>query len=105
MANPDARGNPCSSTSAAARDAAEQALHKLMSFTEPPLADLEAAMQADPGWLLPPVMKAGFLLSLTEPGLRPEAQALLTQARLLSQAATAREKTHLEATQAVLDGF
>ncbi|MCY7315432.1 MAG: tetratricopeptide repeat protein [Rubrivivax sp.] len=104
MAHPDARGNPCSSTSAAARDAAEQALHKLMSFTEPPLADLEAAMQADPGWLLPPVMKAGFLLSLTEPGLRPEAQALLTQARILSQAATAREKTHLEATQAVLDG-
>ena len=104
MAHPDARGNPCSSASSAARDAAERALLQMMSFTEPPLAALDAAMQADPDWLLPPVMKAGFLLSLTDPALRTEAQALLGPAHERASAATAREKTHLEATQAVLDG-
>ena len=104
MAHPDARGNPCSSASPTARDAAEMALWRLMSFYEPPLADLDNAMQADPGWALPHVMKAGFLLSLTEPGLLGEAEAHLSQARALVAHATVREKAHLEATQFVLEG-
>ena len=104
MAHTDARGNPCSSASPAARDAAEQALWRMMSFYEPPLADLDAAMQADPGWSLPHVMKAGFLLSLTEPGLLSEADAHLSHARALQAHATPREKAHLEATQYVLEG-
>jgi tetratricopeptide (TPR) repeat protein len=104
MAHPDARGNPCSSASAAARDAAEQALWRMMSFYEPPLADLDAAMAADPAWALPHLMKAGFLLSLTEPTLLAEADAHLSHARALAAQATPREKAHLEATQAVLEG-
>ena len=50
---------------------------RMMSFYDPPLADLDAASAADPGWALPHVMKAGFLLSLTEPALVPEAAAHL----------------------------
>ena len=69
MSHADPRGNPTGSASAAARDAAEQALWRMMSFYDTPLADLDAAIAADPGWALPHVMKAGFLLSLTEPGL------------------------------------
>ncbi len=76
----------------------------MMSFYDPPLADLDAAMQADPGWAMPHVMKAGFLLSLTEPALQREADTHLSHARTLAQHATAREKAHLEAVQAVLDG-
>lgn len=104
MAHPDARGNPCSSASAAARDAAEQALWRLMSFYEPPLEDLDAAMAADPGWALPHVIKAGFLTSLTEPSLLSEADAHLSHARALIAQGTAREKAHLEAVQATLEG-
>ena len=104
MAHPDVRGNPCSSQHAAARDAAEQALWRMMSFFDTPLADLDAASQADPGWMLPHVMKAGFLLSLTEPSLLPDAQAHLHQAQALLGHATTREKAHLDAVQAVQDG-
>jgi hypothetical protein len=104
MAHPDARGNPCSSASSAARDAAEQALWRMMSFYDTPLEDLDAAMAADPGWALPHVMKAGFLTSLTEPGLLAEADAHLSHARALLQHATPREKAHLEAVQATLEG-
>lgn len=104
MSHPDIRGNPCSSSHAAARDAAEQALWRMMSFYDPPLADLDAAMAADPAWCLPHVMKAGFLLSLTEASLLTEADAHLSHARALASHATAREKAHLEATQAVLEG-
>ena len=76
----------------------------MMSFYDPPLADLDVAIQADPGWAMPHVMKAGFLLSLTEPALLCEAEAHLSHARALAQHATARETAHLEAVQAVLDG-
>ena len=40
-----------------------------MSFYDTPIADLDAAIAADPGWSLPHTMKAGFLASLTEPAL------------------------------------
>ena len=104
MSPRDVRGNPCSSGQAAARDAAERALWRMMSFYDTPLADLDAATAADPGWALPHIMRAGFLLSLTEPGLAAEAEASLGQAAALAQHATAREKAHLLAVQATLDG-
>jgi hypothetical protein len=104
MAHPDVRGNPCSSASAAARAAAEHALHLMMVFDEPPVAALDSAMAADPGWCLPHVMKAGFLLSLTEPTLLSEADAHLSHARALAAQATPRERGHLDAQQRVLEG-
>jgi hypothetical protein len=104
MGHPDVRGNPCSTASADARDAAERALGHVMAFYEPPLAALDEAMTADPGWCLPHLMKAGFLLSLTEPGLLAEARDELAQAHERSAHATARELAHLEATQRVLEG-
>ncbi len=104
MGHRDIRGNPCSSASASAREAADRALWRMMAFYDTPLADLDEAAAADPGWCLPPLMKAGFLLSLTEPGLQAEAAAHLAQARALAGEATPRERAHLEATQRVLDG-
>lgn len=104
MSHADPRGNPCGSASAAAREAAESALWRMMSFYDTPLADLDRAMAADPGWALPHVMKAGFLLSLTEPGMQREADAHLAQARALSKDAPARERGHHEAVQLVLEG-
>ena len=65
----DPRGNPVTTASAAALDASERALWRMMSFYGTPLDDLDAAIAADPAWLLPRLMKAGFLLSLTEPSL------------------------------------
>ena len=54
-----------------------------MSLYEPPLADLDTALPADLGWAPPHIMKAGFLLSLTEPRLLSEANAHLSHARVL----------------------
>jgi hypothetical protein len=104
MASPDPRGNPCGTRNAAARDAAESALWRMMSFYDTPLADLDAASAHDPGWALPHVMRAGFLLSLTEPSLLAEAGQHLQRARDLTDGAPARERAHLEAVQATLDG-
>lgn len=105
MTQHDARGLPVGSRSAAARAAVDVALWRMVSFYDTPLADLDAAIAADPGWALPHTMKAGYLASLTEASLLPEAATHLGAARTLTSAQTpARERTHLEATQLVLEG-
>jgi tetratricopeptide (TPR) repeat protein len=104
MASPDPRGNPCGTRNAAARDAAESALWRMMSFYDTPLSDLDTASAHDPGWALPHVMRAGFLLSLTEASMLGQAQQHLQAARECSAGAPARERAHLEAVQAVAEG-
>ncbi len=104
MAFHDLRGNPSGSGLASARDAVECALWRMMSFYDTPLADLDTAIAADPGWALPHTMKAGFLLSLTEPSLHAEAAAHLAQAATRLDGAPVAERIHFEAVQAVLDG-
>ncbi|MEO8082105.1 MAG: tetratricopeptide repeat protein [Caldimonas sp.] len=100
----DARGNPVSTASAAALDASEQALWRMMSFYGTPIDDLDAAIAADAHWMLPRLMKAGFLLSLTEPSLHDDARKLLGDAEPLLAIATRRELDHLSALQALAEG-
>jgi hypothetical protein len=102
----DLRGNPISTHSSAAADAAERALWRMMSFYGTPIDDLDAAEQADPAWPLPALMKAGFLLSLTEASLLDDARALLARAQALLGAgqAQARERGHLHALQTLAAG-
>ena len=100
----DARGLALATTAADAAAAVEQALWRMMSFYDVPMADLDRAAAADPGWALPPVMKAGFLLSLTEPSLAAEARQHLDAARPLLTHAGARERLHFAAVEAVAEG-
>ena len=90
----DARDCPVSTASAAALAHAEQALWRTVAFYGDTLADLDAAIAADPGWGLARIAKADFLLTLTEPALRPEACALLDAAEPLMAHANARERGH-----------
>jgi hypothetical protein len=94
----DQRGNPVGTRSQAALAHAEVALWRMCSFFDVPLPDLEAASAEDPQWLLPHVLRAAFLLSLTEPALLPDARAALEQADLCAAGATPRERAHLAAT-------
>jgi len=104
MTRRDARDNPVSTGSAAALAASEKALWRMMSFYGTPIADLDAAIGADPAWLLPRLMKAGFLLGLTEPALRAEAVAELDVAGALAKGASEREIGHLAALRRVAAG-
>jgi hypothetical protein len=104
MNSPDLRGNATGTRSCAARDSAERALWRMMSFYDVPLPDLDAAIEADKRWAMPHVMKAGFLLSLTDPALVREAASHLDAAREREASCTPRERAHLEATQQVLEG-
>ena len=63
----------------------------MMSFYGTPIDDLDAAIAADPAWPLPRLMKAGFVLSLTEPSLVGAAEASLDEAAALGAFRDERE--------------
>lgn len=100
----DPRGNPVGTASGAALAATETALWRMLSFYGTPIDDLAAAQAADPGWPLPLLMQAGFLLSLTEAALLPQARALLDRAGPMMAGAERRERGHLAALQALAAG-
>ena len=93
----DARGNPVGTASPDALAHAETALWRMVSFFDTPLADLDAAAAADPAWAWPHLMRAGFLLSLTEPSVAPDIAAALARAQPLMDGASERERAHLDA--------
>ena len=93
----DAHGNVVSAASRRAVEAVDLALWRMMSFYGTPLDDLDAAIATDPAWLLPRAMKAGFLLSLTEPSLLDEARSLLGDIGPLLTGANDRERAHVAA--------
>jgi len=100
----DQRGNPVSTTSGEALAHAEYALWQMMSFYGTPLDALDAAAAADPAWVLPRLMKAGFLLSLTEPRLLADARTELASAEANAMHANQRERDHLAALRTLLAG-
>ena len=100
----DRRGNPVSTASAAALDHAERALWRLMTFYGTPLDDLDAAHAADPAWVLPGLMKAGFLIGLSEAGYAREGAVLLGTLEPLLERAAPRERAHHAALQTLAAG-
>ena len=100
----DARGNPVSTASVAALAHAEQALWRSGAFYGDAVVDLDAAINADPGWGLARIAKASFLLTLTEPSLLPEAGALLVAAEPLMAHANRREHAHFAAARLCAGG-
>jgi hypothetical protein len=100
----DLRGVPSGSSSALARDSHERALWHLVSFYGDPMAAFDATIAADPGWGLARVIKAVFILTLTEPGMLPQARQLLTEAEPLMAGAPVHEQDHFAAAQAALAG-
>ena len=100
----DHRGLPVSTTSQPALDAAEKALWRMVSFYGDPLADIDAAAQADSGWILPPLMRGAFLLGVTEPAWVGDARSAVAQAEPLAARSTERERAHLAALRACAEG-
>jgi hypothetical protein len=100
----DLRDNPVSTRSAFALHQADHALWQMMSFYGPPIEALDAAAEADPAWVMPPLMKAGFLLSLTEPTLVGEAAHLIASVQARLNGAHPRERAHAAALQTLAAG-
>ena len=100
----DPRDCPVSTRSRAALEHSESALWRMVSFFGDPLADLDAAIAADPAWSLAHVMKCNFIATLTEPALLQQARAALDAAQPLRVHANERERCHFNAAELALAG-
>ena len=98
------RDVPLGTRSAEACALHERALWHLVSFYGDPMAAFDATIAADPGWALARVIKAVFILTLTEPALMPMAKALLDEAEPLTAGAHPHERAHFAAARAAADG-
>ena len=98
------RGVPLGTSSSVARENHERALWHMVSFYGDPMAAFDATIAADPGWGLARVIKAVFILTLTEPNMLPQARQLLIEAEPLMAGALPHEQGHLAAAQAALAG-
>lgn len=100
----DSRGLRLGTASRAAADQADEALWQMMTFADTPRLALQAARDADGGWLLPVLLGAGFHLGLNQPDDRAAGRRLLDEAAALAARAPARERAHLDALLALRDG-
>jgi hypothetical protein len=100
----DSRGIRLGTASRAAADHAEEALRQMMTLADAPCAALRSAREADPGWILPLLLEAGFHLGLNQPADRAAARPLLASAGALAGRAVARERAHHEALEALSEG-
>ncbi len=100
----DARDCPVSTGSRTALDSFETALWRMVSFFGDPLADLDAALAADPAWSLAAAAKCDFICTLTEPALLPQARSALNAARPQLAHANERERAHFAAAELALAG-
>jgi len=102
MKNRDLLGNPTTGASAEGAAYYEQALKHLLCYIGDPVAETEAAIATSPQMPMAYAMKAWLHLLGTEPGALPVARAALEAAKDLP--ANAREKGHLRAIAALVDG-
>ncbi len=98
------RNTPLGTSSIVARDAHERGLWHLVSFYGDPIAAFDATIAADPGWGLARIVKAVFILTLTEPGMVDDARQLLDEAAPLMARAPPHERGHFDAAQAAVEG-
>lgn len=98
----DHTGHRVSGATPASLDAYEQAARELLCMVDDPVASIDRAIAASPEMTMAHVLKAWLHLLGTEPAALPVArQALAAAARL---AADDRERRHIDAAQALVNG-
>ena len=100
----DPRGVRLGTESRVAADRAEEALWRMMTFADSPRPALDAAREADPGWVLPSLLDAGERLASQPSGDRAAARVLLDAVAPRIAAALPRERAHWQALVEQLEG-
>ena len=100
----DRRAMPVSSSQRDAIDACDDAIELFHGYYGNPIEALDKAIALDPGAVLPRVAKAGILLTTSEKAFLPLAAAEIEAAVQHGAGANARERGHIAACRAWLDG-
>jgi tetratricopeptide (TPR) repeat protein len=102
----DARGLAVTAHSARALDHFEQGLEKMISYRGDAMADVQAALEADPQFIMAHVLRANLLLTAVERRFVPEALASLqaAEAAAVKVKANSRERAHIAASRLCAQG-
>lgn len=104
MSRTDARGAPLSTGSAKAIDTYERAMAALNSYFGDPVALVDEALAAEPDFVAGHVLRAGAICMATQRDFEPELVKSVEAAEALAAKANARERGHMRAARAWLDG-
>ena len=104
MSRNDRRGVPVSQGSAKALDTYEHALAAVNSYFGDPVAIIDAALADEPDFVMGHALRAGAICMATQRDFEPELQKSVTAAEALASRANARERGHIRAARAWLDG-
>jgi len=104
MAKFDQRGNPVSYGDQRAIDALGQAFDLLHAYQADPLAAVDRIIADHPGFVMAHAFRAGALATATDKAFEPELIRSVQAAEALAPKANDRERTHIAAVRAWLDG-
>jgi tetratricopeptide (TPR) repeat protein len=100
----DKWGNPVSFSDGNAVAALEAAIEKLHAYQADPLADIDAVIAAHPDFAMAHAFRAGMLATTSDKAFEPELRKSVESAAALAPKAGDREKLHIAAARAWLDG-
>ncbi len=100
MTRYDRFGAPVSSANKASIDAFNDAAALMLSFCKDPLAKIEAAIAADPDFVMGHCFRAGLFLISSEAACEPELKRILKTLNRLAPVANERERGHMAAIRA-----
>jgi hypothetical protein len=96
----DKFGAPLSSGNRRSVDAFNDAAALMLGFFADPLATIDAALEADPAFVMGHCFRAGLFLISSEAGCEPELKRILTVLEPLEKDANDRERGHIAAIRA-----
>jgi tetratricopeptide (TPR) repeat protein len=100
----DSRGMPLSTGNPASLERYEKALDLIHSYFVDPLAVLDAAVSEDPEFVMGHAMRAGLIILAGDSSVLPMLRASVEAGEKLHLRANDRERRHLAAARAWLDG-
>jgi hypothetical protein len=100
----DKWGNPVSAASRKALDHYEQAAEAFLGFSANAWELADAAVDADPGFVMGHCQKAGLRAVAMEKSFEPQVRPAVEAAEGLAARANERERAHIAALRALLDG-
>lgn len=104
MARFDKRGNPVAFGSGQAIDALDRACDLLHAYQADPLAEVDKIIAGHPDFAMAHAFRAGLLATATDKAFEPDLARSVAAAEALAPKADDRERMHIAAARAWLDG-